>query len=210
MSDLILNHNFVRKLTRNIRDAYGKEVPHTKVLELIADAAGKKAGPMMHALKKVSPSEDVVADAPVKLSNKILSSELARSVLDALVVANGSVGSFDTGKDAMTIRLAFQLIDDEQPLGALLKGLMCLPLCAVGKNYFQQAFTGDRLTALLVGSALGDTGLNGEWLRAHYQRDVDYHIAAKILLKRELLMPAASDAVALGFIKFSGDQVVLS
>jgi hypothetical protein len=52
MSKLFVTHSFVKKLSSNIRASYGKDVRHTQVIELIADALGRQAGPMMHALKQ--------------------------------------------------------------------------------------------------------------------------------------------------------------
>jgi hypothetical protein len=51
MQNLMVTHSFMRKLTKNIRNAYGKDVPNTKVLDLVADALGVQAGPLMNALK---------------------------------------------------------------------------------------------------------------------------------------------------------------
>nr|WP_250807422.1 hypothetical protein [Neorhizobium tomejilense] len=57
MTNLAITHDFVRKLAKNIRTAYGKDIPNTKVIEMIADALGRQAGPLMHALKNVKASE---------------------------------------------------------------------------------------------------------------------------------------------------------
>lgn len=51
MQQIAVTHGFVKKLARNIRDRYGRDVRHTEVIELVADALGHKAGPLMHALK---------------------------------------------------------------------------------------------------------------------------------------------------------------
>ncbi|MCV9964284.1 GspE family protein [Pararhizobium sp. BT-229] len=64
MQNLQITHGFVRKLTKNIRDAYGKEVPHTKTMELVADALGWQAGPLMHALKQADSPDNATATAP--------------------------------------------------------------------------------------------------------------------------------------------------
>jgi SpoVK/Ycf46/Vps4 family AAA+-type ATPase len=52
MEQIVITHGFVKKLTANIRSKYGREARHTEVLELVADALGFKAGPLMHALKQ--------------------------------------------------------------------------------------------------------------------------------------------------------------
>jgi hypothetical protein len=59
MHQIAVTHGFVKKLARNIRDRYGREVRHTEVIELVADALGFKAGPLMHMLK--SEAADVVS-----------------------------------------------------------------------------------------------------------------------------------------------------
>jgi predicted AAA+ superfamily ATPase len=51
MEQIVITHGFVKKLAANIRSKYGREARHTEVLELVADALGFKAGPLMHALK---------------------------------------------------------------------------------------------------------------------------------------------------------------
>lgn len=71
MQNLQVAHGFVRKLTENIRDAYGKEVPHTKAMELVADALGWRAGPLMNALKREElPNNAAAAAPPVWFSRK--------------------------------------------------------------------------------------------------------------------------------------------
>lgn len=51
MQQIAVTHGFMKKLARNIRDRYGRDVRHTEVIELVANALGYKAGPLMHALK---------------------------------------------------------------------------------------------------------------------------------------------------------------
>lgn len=51
MNELQVTNTFVKKLTKNIRTKYGKEPSHVEVMELVADALGWQAGPLMHALK---------------------------------------------------------------------------------------------------------------------------------------------------------------
>jgi hypothetical protein len=59
MQNLQVTHSFVRKLSKNVREAIGKDViPHTKAMELVADALGWQAGPLMNALKKAEPGFD--------------------------------------------------------------------------------------------------------------------------------------------------------
>ncbi len=52
MEQIVITHGFVKKLAKNIRSKYGRDARHTEVLELVADALGYKAGPLMHALKR--------------------------------------------------------------------------------------------------------------------------------------------------------------
>lgn len=52
MTDLSVTHCFVRNLTKSIRDTYGRDVPHTKIMELVAQSLGHQVGPLMHALKR--------------------------------------------------------------------------------------------------------------------------------------------------------------
>lgn len=57
MEQIVITHGFLKKLARNIRSKYGRDVRHTEALELVADALGWKAGPLMHALKQHATSE---------------------------------------------------------------------------------------------------------------------------------------------------------
>jgi hypothetical protein len=52
MQQIAVTHGFVKKLARNVRAKYGRDVRHTEIIELVADALGLKAGPLMHALKQ--------------------------------------------------------------------------------------------------------------------------------------------------------------
>jgi SpoVK/Ycf46/Vps4 family AAA+-type ATPase len=52
MEQIAITHGFLKKLAKNIRSRYGRDVRHTEILELVADALGYKAGPLMHALKQ--------------------------------------------------------------------------------------------------------------------------------------------------------------
>jgi len=51
MSDPEITHEFVRALTHGIREAYGKEVSHLAIMDLIAEASGRKTDALMHKLK---------------------------------------------------------------------------------------------------------------------------------------------------------------
>lgn len=71
MENLLVTHGFMRKLTKNIRETYGKEVPHTKVLELVADALGFQSGPLMHALKNAEAIKTEPVQVPAVPARKI-------------------------------------------------------------------------------------------------------------------------------------------
>jgi SpoVK/Ycf46/Vps4 family AAA+-type ATPase len=63
MEQIVITHGFVKKLAANIRSKYGREARHTEVLELVADALGFKAGPLMHALKQqTSPAAQLMRE----------------------------------------------------------------------------------------------------------------------------------------------------
>lgn len=64
MPYLQVTNTFVKKLTKNIRNQYGKESSHTEVMALIADALGWQTGPLMHALK-AEPSEHGASTSPL-------------------------------------------------------------------------------------------------------------------------------------------------
>lgn len=65
MQNLQVTHGFVRKLSKNVREVIGKDViPHTKAMELVADAFGWQVGPLMHALKQAEQGFD---DSPAPL-----------------------------------------------------------------------------------------------------------------------------------------------
>jgi hypothetical protein len=67
MEQIVVTHGFVKKLAKNIRSRYGRDVRHTEVLELVADALGFKAGPLMHALKR---SKEAELEDPSATSSK--------------------------------------------------------------------------------------------------------------------------------------------
>jgi hypothetical protein len=71
-----ITHVFMRKLTANIRGAYGKEVSHTKVLELVSDALGWKAGALMHSLKQLENQADVELSPPIVCPSWITKHEI--------------------------------------------------------------------------------------------------------------------------------------
>ncbi|NTF16967.1 AAA family ATPase [Agrobacterium rubi] len=70
MEQIIVTHGFLKKLATNIRAKYGREVRHTEILELVSDALGFKAGPLMHALKQVASekSEPLASATRVEVS----------------------------------------------------------------------------------------------------------------------------------------------
>lgn len=51
MDNPVITHDFVRSLSKKIRATFGKEVPHTKVLDLIADSLNWRTDALMHKLK---------------------------------------------------------------------------------------------------------------------------------------------------------------
>lgn len=60
MEQIAITHGFVKKLAANIRRSYGRDIRHTEALELVADALGWKAGPLLHALKHSGEVDQVV------------------------------------------------------------------------------------------------------------------------------------------------------
>jgi Tfp pilus assembly pilus retraction ATPase PilT len=86
----------MRKLTKNIRDAYGKEVAYTKVLELVSDALGCQAGPLMNALKGAADKTDMPASqvSVAELGNPKVQSSLPRDLLPDLADL-GVLSSFE-------------------------------------------------------------------------------------------------------------------
>ncbi len=67
MEQIVITHGFVKKLATNIRSKYGRDIRHTEVLELVADALGWRAGPLMHMLKQ---SREAELEAPSATGSK--------------------------------------------------------------------------------------------------------------------------------------------
>lgn len=84
MSELQITSNFVKKLTKNIRETYGEEnARYTDVMGLVANSFGWKTDAMMHALKKGE--DNIVKPKTVNnVSKKSGATFVFRSVIGAL------------------------------------------------------------------------------------------------------------------------------
>jgi hypothetical protein len=59
MTKLSITHEFIRKLTKEIRAVYGMEVRHTQILAIVAQSLGWKPDALMHMLKsRPKPAEN--------------------------------------------------------------------------------------------------------------------------------------------------------
>lgn len=65
MQQIVVTHGFVKKLAHNIRDRYGRDIRHTEAIELVADALGWKAGPLMNMLKSSTQPAGAASAKPV-------------------------------------------------------------------------------------------------------------------------------------------------
>jgi hypothetical protein len=80
MTEMQITQAFVRKLTKGVREHYGAHVKHTDVLRIVAHAADREPGPMMHALKHPPLGQ---SEPPAQASTKFYSFSLVVRVLSA-------------------------------------------------------------------------------------------------------------------------------
>lgn len=131
MTDLIITHDFVKALAKNIRKAYGKDVSHTKAIELIAQCLGWKPDALMHRLKSDTSS---TTKGPVSEEEDLL---FLGSLLGAI-----------TQKNVGLLRVVPTLMGDE-PLNVFGK---CLARYAL-MNKIGGGFGGEVVDELMAASA---------------------------------------------------------
>jgi hypothetical protein len=205
MNELQLTHGFIKKLTKNIREALGKDIAHTKVLELVADAAGQKAGPMMHALKNQA-TTGIRQDFP-EASATIFSAKIAHLVFEAIQRPR----KFDSlNLRHLDLTAPMELLDERVPLALLVKSLALLEIGGPAWRYALRAFEGDPLLSLIAASSLGETGLDYQALKDHFGDNDQYRVANWLIHESgNLLVFAAKAAVEAGFIRFVDGKAIL-
>jgi len=67
----VISHDFVRTLSKKIRAAFGKEVPHTQVLDMIAESLNWRTDALMHKLKSAT-SAETGREAPDSIGDETL------------------------------------------------------------------------------------------------------------------------------------------
>jgi hypothetical protein len=67
----VVTHDFVRTLTKKIRATFGKDVPHTQVLDLIAESLNWRTDALMHKLKSSADTKPG-REAPDSVSDETL------------------------------------------------------------------------------------------------------------------------------------------
>src|SRR5262245_42356758 len=72
MSDLVIDHQFVRALAKSLRTITGKEAKHTESLDAIAEARGWKTDALMHALKAQQRAADAANQPPLVFDEQCL------------------------------------------------------------------------------------------------------------------------------------------
>jgi hypothetical protein len=200
MQEIKVTHAFVKKLTKNIRNAYGNQVPHTKVLELIADAAGRQAGPMMHELKQLATTMPETASNMVSTST--FTFEIARRIQQ---VVSQSLGPTSMSERETTVDSLLKLLDLNIPLSLLLKGLVCQAMGWGGKNDLLKAFEADSYLVEVVSATLG----------THSREDPDGEEGAviRMLIANDWfpvqVMVAAGIAIDYGFLEFQAGKPVV-
>jgi hypothetical protein len=210
MTELLLTHGFVKKLTKNIRDAYGKDVAHTKVLELIADAAGHKAGPMMHALKQHG---EGLAQEPDNIGSTVtFSYKIAMRVIEAIETPfKFKISNFDH----MDLTVPMQMLDERVPMALFLKALGTIELGCPGeaRQIALKAYESQPALALVAASSIGDTGIDVEKLTEFFGEGGIRSVAGFLISPRHnlgyRLVYLAQTAVQAGFIKFSDEKALL-
>jgi hypothetical protein len=214
MNELQLTHGFVKKLTKNIRDAYGKDIAHTQVLELVADAAGQKAGPMMHALKTQVADESETQEQDDIGSTVTFSYKIAMRVIDAIENPfKFKAASFEN----MDLTVPMQMLDERVPMSLFLKALGTMELWGGPREARQivlKAYERQPALALIAASSIGETEIDDKKLTEFFgdggiRGVADFLLSTKSNLGHRLVF-LAQTAVQAGFIKFSDEKVLLA
>jgi hypothetical protein len=94
MTKLAISHVFIKKLTRELRRVYGKEVKHTDILDVVAKCLGWRADSLMHRLKNTEThrATDVEADAPEPRSPQLSASAHLKSGEKIVDISNAQKG----------------------------------------------------------------------------------------------------------------------
>jgi len=111
MSELTISHSFIRKLASNIRAEYGKDIKHTKAIELVAKSLGWNGDALMHKLKHRDGSNK--DSEPKTIANKFHNPELLQSFFTAVISDERSTASLfepliDTDNAWCCLALAFK------------------------------------------------------------------------------------------------------
>ncbi|MCS4089527.1 hypothetical protein [Rhizobium sp. BK176] len=202
MPELQLTHAFVRSLTKGIREAYGRdELRQSDVLKIVAKAAGREPGPMMHALKTAAKAEIAEVDETPK--NQFCSFGLTVKLLGAC--------------QSNSMRQIQMIADMLAPDTAFAK--LALALANYRKSdhwaaefFLVEALMEDRMWLELVASEIGACKYPAAELHAFGSEQYGETWSAELLggsiIPSDFRVWAAHAAIYAGLLRFVGDRAV--
>lgn len=230
MQQIAVTHGFVKKLARNVRAKYGRDVRHTEIIELVADALGFKAGPLMHALKQAQIPDAHAQSAlePVDenwIGWQLLPREpatrgrsIGTSTRTSSVAAVGNVLTAIRDNDLVTLPLYMGLL---APTSAVSKFVLAYAhrlqsgqdtrtaVVLLLDAFVEEPFFVELAASSVVSNAITDEAF------ARFQHAFDYgqtlrsEILGGRLFSRKMLAWAANHAIEHEFLAFDGDRAVV-
>ena len=210
MTEMQITQGFVKKLATNIRARYGKEeVRHTEVLELIAEALGRKAGPMMHALKNALTTDETAATAgSLRTLPRVSSPGTVMNLLRAI-----------SGSDAEAVGLFASLLEPSDAINkfalAHAERLVIHPDAFEARRYLLDAFMDDLIIVGICAAAMGvdiepDFNPSKAAFNGSYGDPERGALLSACELPQKMLVWGAKVAVDHGFLSFDGSKAVIA
>jgi hypothetical protein len=202
MTELQLTHAFVRNLTRGIRDAYGRdELRQSDVLKVIAKAAGREPGAMMHALKTASKSETEREQDTPKV--QFCTFGLTVKLLDAC-----------KSRDDSQIKMIADMLSPDTAFAKLALSLAnyCRSEPWTAEYFLLEALMEDRMWLELIASEIGACAYPADAIHAfgheQYGPTWDSELLGGSIIPSAFRVWAAHAAIYAGLLRFVGAQAV--
>lgn len=214
MQQIAVTHGFVKKLAKNLRGRYGRDVRHTEVIELVADALGHKAGPLMHALKHAAKDvENKVGDEPqaeLATVGGLPKTSSTRAVCNVLAAIRD--------KDELSLPLYMGLLS---PTSSAAKFVLAYAhrmrerldtrtsIALLLESFEEEEFFVELAASAVVPDSITDEGFARFAMSFDYGENLWAEILAGTMFPRKMLAWAASHAVEHGFLAFAGDAAIV-
>jgi hypothetical protein len=201
MTELQLTHSFVRNLTKGIREAYGRdELRQSDVLKIVARAAGREPGPMMHALKTASKAAG--EGQSIEPSKQFYSFGLT---LKLLAACNSS--------DLSQIRIVAEMLSPETAFAkvALALAHYCRTDYWAAESFLTEALIEERMWLELIAWEIGACKYPEElhaFGREQYGESWSAELLGGSIIPKEFRIWAADSAIRVGLLRFAGNQAV--